>query len=459
MRQSASEKPLSPTSVTFLVVASMIGAGVYTTSGFAIADLGDARLVMVAWAIGGLIAICGAVSYGLLAHQIAENGGEYLYLSRRFHPAAGFVAGWISIVAGFTGAGALAALTFEAYLFPAETDLAAGLLLQSEPSAGESSAGGFFPRGSVAVALTATWTMLHCFRIGPGRIGQNILVAVKLGLIVVFVGVSLVHIDKWQGLDSLAAALPTPDRPGPSHLWLAMAGTLTWISLSYSGFNAAIYIAGESSGGGSSVSRSMILATAVVTGFYLMINAVFVFGPPYQIIAGKQDIAAIAAQWIGGDQLAILVRGIICIGLASSVSATLMAGPRVYAKMASDGLLPACFDSPNPPPTGSVVVQGIAIMVMILSTRLQSLLSYLSLTLAISAAVTIALCCYRDLSFRRGWIVLFRSVAVGVYVAGTLLSATIAGIHRPWEAVTSIATIAIGLAIYFLLPNRRIRDA
>ena len=102
-----------------LVVANMIGAGVFTTSGFALADLGTPDRVMVAWLTGGVLAVCGALSYGALVRRITDSGGEYLFLSRVIHPAAGFVAGWVSLLAGFTGAIAFAASALEAYALPA----------------------------------------------------------------------------------------------------------------------------------------------------------------------------------------------------------------------------------------------------------------------------------------------------------------------------------------------------
>ena len=112
-KTSESRQPFGLWSATFLVVANMIGAGVFTTSGYSFGDLGDRQFVMLAWGIGSLIAICGAISYGQLAQRITESGGEYLFLSRMVHPAVGFIAGWVSLLAGFTGAIAVAATVFE----------------------------------------------------------------------------------------------------------------------------------------------------------------------------------------------------------------------------------------------------------------------------------------------------------------------------------------------------------
>ena len=110
--------PLGPWTLAALVVANMIGAGVFTTSGFALGDLGSPLRVLAAWFIGGLLALCGALCYGALARLVPASGGEYLYLSRNLHPRAGFIAGWVSLLAGFVGAIAYAAITFSVYVAP-----------------------------------------------------------------------------------------------------------------------------------------------------------------------------------------------------------------------------------------------------------------------------------------------------------------------------------------------------
>ncbi|HJO11680.1 MAG TPA: amino acid permease, partial [Gammaproteobacteria bacterium] len=115
-----SNKQLGLYTLSGLVVANMIGAGIFTASGFALGDLGSPRLVMLAWLAGGVIAITGAISYGYLVKLNPQSGGEYLFLSRNIHPLLGFIAGWVSLLAGFTGAIAYSAMTLETYLLGAE---------------------------------------------------------------------------------------------------------------------------------------------------------------------------------------------------------------------------------------------------------------------------------------------------------------------------------------------------
>jgi APA family basic amino acid/polyamine antiporter len=198
-----------------LIVANMIGAGVFTTSGFALADLGSANRVMLAWAIGGTIALCGALSYGGLARHFTESGGEYLFLSRVMHPMAGFIAGWVSLLAGFTGAIAFAALAFETYISP---------LI---PFA--------LPPKSLAIALIVIAALLHGARARAGVGVQNAVVFLKFALILIFISAAI-FAAKTFGSD---AAVPV----SPEFSLTAFAGSLVWISLSYSGFNAAVYVA------------------------------------------------------------------------------------------------------------------------------------------------------------------------------------------------------------------------
>ncbi len=418
------QSPLPQWSLASLVIASMIGAAVFTTSGFAIADLGDPRWVMVAWVIGGVIAICGAISYGQLARLLSENGGEYLYLSRFVHPGLGFVAGWVSFLAGFTGAGALAALAFEAYAWGA-----------SGPPVG-------VPRGTLAIGLVVFCTIAHAFHTRRGALSQNILVTTKLLLIAVFIVWSLTCWDRWQISTAPLPALPRSNV-------LSLATSVMWISLSYCGFNAAIYVAGEAEHGWHDISGAMIKATLAVTLLYLLLNTIFVFGPAPDQIAGKENVASIAAQAIGGTRLAILVRVAICLGLASSVSSTVMAGPRVYAKMASDGVFPTWFDSEISPPTRSVLLQGIAIIVVVTVASLQDLLSYLSLTLSLCSAATVGILLLR----RSGGEAISKigSIAAWFYVLATCVIIGLAAWDRPDKAIATVITLASGAIVYWCM--------
>jgi APA family basic amino acid/polyamine antiporter len=425
------EKPLGLWSATCLVVASMIGVGVFTTSGYSLMDLSTRPRVLAAWAVGGVIALCGAIGYGRLARHITESGGEYLFLARIVHPAAGFVAGWVSLIAGFTGAIAVAATGLEAYAVP------------------ESVRPTWLPEGAVAIAAVAASGLLHAIHVSRAAGTQNAIVGIKLLLIVSFAIVALVDLagGGWPGLSSPQADVQLAPFSLP-----AFAMSLVWISLSYSGFNAAIYIAGEVRAAERNVPRAMIGATLGVTAIYLVLNSIFLYAAPADAIRGEKEIAAIAAESIGGTLLATIVRVIVVLGLLTSVSAMIQSGPRVYAKMAADGLFPRVFDFRQGPPRAAILLQTVLAMAMVYVSSLETLLSYLGFTLSLSAAATVASGFLirhngdapdRDAS---NWTL----VPAACFVLATVTLAALAlqlGFHR---ITATAATVASGLIAYWI---------
>jgi APA family basic amino acid/polyamine antiporter len=418
---SGNRRPFGSGTLAALVVANMIGAGVFTTSGFTLADLGSPGRVLAAWVLGGAIAICGTVGYGALARRLTESGGEYLFLSRVLHPAAGFVGGWISLIAGFTGAIAFAAHAFENYVRPADSSL---------------------PPDLVAVAVIVVAAAVHAFRARAGAFGQNGVVAAKLLVLAVFVGFAVVT---WAG-DS--PSWPVSD-PGPFSL-SAFAGSLVWISLSYSGFNAAIYVAGEARDPGRTVPRAMLWAALGVTFVYLALNLVFVGFVPYADVAGRPDVAFAAASSLLGDAGAQVVRAIVALSLLSSVSSMIMAGPRVFAKMADDGAFPAALKFRGKVPRAAIMTQAVLAILLVLVSDLRSLLGYLGLTLSLSAALTVS--CLFVLRRRHGpaAIPVTGSVLLpGIYVVATLALAFLAASRQPMEWLAAGITVMSGLAVWW----------
>ena len=347
----------------------MIGAGVFTTSGFALADLGSRQHVLLAWAIGGLIACCGAISYGQLAQRLAESGGEYLFLSRFAHPIVGFLAGWVSLLAGFTGAIAFAASAFESYAIPASI----------RPD--------WLQPGIAGIAAIVVFAALHSCVLKAGVVTQNLIVSLKIALLLGFVGFAFTsYPSAWDGMQTTTGPVPFSIH--------ATASTLVWISLSFSGFNAAVYITSEVDKPELNVPRAMLLGTVCVSILYLVLNFVFLYGAKPEEIQAVPDIAAVASKAIGGSSLATLMRVIVSVALLSSVSSMLVAGPRVYATMAKDGVFPQLF-SPRQRnnleiPANAIWLQAGLASVVVYSTSLKSLLDYLGFTLSVTAALAVA---------------------------------------------------------------------
>ena len=416
--------PLGLISLVSLVVANMIGAGVFTTSGFALADLGSAHRVMLAWLIGGVIALCGALSYAGLVRRITESGGEYVFLARLVHPVAGFVAGWVSLLAGFTAAIAFAALAFETYaaaLFPAE-----------------------LPDGGLAILVIVLAAVLHGLRVETGAVAQNAVVILKLGLI----GAFLVYAGN-AGISDPPATVPAPVEPVS---FGAFAGALVWISLSYSGFNAAVYVAGEATEARINVPRALWLGTLLVTFLYIALNAVFVYLPPAEAVANRPDVAAAAALAIGGEPAALAVRSVIGLALVTSVFSMVMAGPRVYARMAEDGLFPRVFRYRGRAPRSAIALQAGLAVVVVLVADLKELLSYLGFTLSLSAAATVsALFLVRRREGPAAAPVTGYPVTPALFIGATLVFAVLAARRNPTELAAAVITIVSGCAVFYLL--------
>ncbi len=342
-----------------LVVANMVGSGAFTISGVALGLLGEPTLVLGAWAVGGAIATCGALCYGALGRRLPISGGEYALLSRAVSPLAGFLAGWVSLLAGFSAPIALTALGLEAY---------AGAAL-GRPE-------GLHGLGALAICVCA---LAHA---APTRLGvglQNAAVALKLAGIAAFIGLGAAFSD-----ERALAALAWPERFDPS----AFALTVAWVSFAYSGWNAAAYVASELREPGR-LSRSLVGATALVALAYLALNAVFLTAAPVAALAGKLEAGAIAAEALGGPRLRGALSALVAFALLTSISSMLMAGPRVYAQMAADGLLPRVLRAGDGPPRTAIALQALLSLGLCAWGDFSELLGYAGFLLGLSSAATV----------------------------------------------------------------------
>lgn len=357
-------------SLTAIVVANMIGAGIFTTTGFALSDLGTPERVMWAWVVGGTIAVLGVLCYGALARHLQISGGEYLFLSRTISPRAGFLAGWISLWAGFSGAIAVAAEALQAYLAPFVPDGIPPDLI-----------------GSVLILLMAA---LHAFRLNMGALLQNFAVGFKLILLVVLAtwGMFLLP-DSVESAADLAATPPSEDLPWN---WGDFAMVLMWVSLSYSGWNAAVYVAGEAKEAKRNIPRAMLLGTLLVTVLYLALNWVFVYSAPVEELTRKENIAAIAATAtaaLGSPGLEQTVRLGLALAMLTSISSMVMIGPRIYAQMADDGVFPKFFSFRGHSPSRSIFLQAGIAIALLWGSELREQLTTLGWLLGVCTAMSV----------------------------------------------------------------------
>jgi APA family basic amino acid/polyamine antiporter len=424
-------------SLALLVVANMIGAGVYTSSGFALGSLGTREAVLIAWLLAAIIACMGAVCYGGLVKQIAQSGGEAFFLTRFVHPFAGFLAGWISLTAGFSGAIAYSAITFESYL-PKSAVLAQ------------------LPEGTSALAIVLFFGGLHYWGLSVGTRFQNGLVLLKLVLLLFFIGFGTWWLLGGTAAESLAMGQSNEsvlDSEQASVPWNAWATSVMWISLSYAGYNAAIYVAGAAQAGGT-VARSMLLATVGVTGIYLALNGVVLYSVPAEQLVNQQDVFKISAAALSGSWLERAVTGVILLSLATSVSAMLQIGPHVYSQMAKEGLLPKWLSWEEAGvPRRALLLQIVLAAGLAWLVNLQRLLDYLTFLLLISSAVTVGCLLLPSLRGKPGnrpvplWPVL-----PAVFVLASFAIAGLSFHYRwstdPWGFVFACTVLPLGMVMY-----------
>lgn len=441
---TAPKRRLGLTVTAAIVIANMIGTGVFTSAGFQSASLHDPMTILACWVVGGVLALCGAAAYAELGSMMPRAGGEYVYLREAYHPVVGFMSGWVSLTAGFSAPIATAAILFSIYLatlFPA--------LQGAEPwISGVITIG---PLQLISLALIGAITALHSFDTKVGGWVQAVFTAAKVLLIVLFIlGGLLLGDGNWSNLASQAGGLSNIGTT-------AFATSLMYVSFAYSGWNAAAYIANEVERPERNLPRALLLGTGTVMALYVLLNLVFLYAVPTQVLGGAGgggpviEVGDVAAKALFGASAGKLVSSVIAIALVSSVSAMIMAGPRVYAAMATDRALPHQLAHHNERgvPVRAVLTQGVLASLFVLVGDLGSLIRFVGFTLAIFAALTVSAVFVLR---RRGHRAAYRTFGYPVTpVAFIALSAWIAYSQiksQPKESAVVLGLLAVGGVLY-----------
>lgn len=350
-----------------LVVANMVGAGGFLSFGFMAQDLGPGP-ILLAWVVGMVLALAGSLAYAGVAELVPRSGGEYRYLADLLHPAVGYVAGWASMLLGFAGPVAIDALAAGAF---------ANTLF-----------GALEPR-SWGVLIIVCVTSLHLVDLRVSQLGQNALVVLKIVLVVGFVVLGLAFGRRdwpdWHPLESGAGFSLEP-----------FMASLFYIGFAFSGWNAAVYAAGEFRDPRRDVPRAMLLGCAAVGLFYLTVNWIFIVNLTperarvvFEYETSRITLAHLIIQDALGDVAGKLTSGMMLVALVSATSAMTFAGPRVYAAMAEDGLLPRALQPrQGKPPVGSVLLQAVLSIVILFAQPFQHLMHDVSAVLTLFSALT-----------------------------------------------------------------------
>jgi basic amino acid/polyamine antiporter, APA family len=376
-----------------IVIANMIGTGVFTSTGFQAASLHDPVTMLLTWVVGGVLALCGAAAYGELGAMMPKAGGEYVYLREAYHPAVGFMSGWVSLTAGFSAPIAVAALAFARYLSRIVPAIGPAPWTTIDLSLGGHHLANvtFGAQQATAIALILAITSLHAIDTKVGGWVQAAFTAAKVLLIVGFIvgGLAIGHGDfgHLAAQDGGLANFASKD----------FAISLMYVSFAYSGWNAAAYIAGELERPERTLPRALLLGTGIVMALYVLLNLVFLYAVPSDVLAGRAgggpvfEVGDVAARALFGDTAGQLVTMVISLALVSAVSAMVMAGPRVYSAMARDRALPRplAWHSSRGVPMVAVVSQGVLGCAFVVVGDPQVLIRFVGFSLAIFAALTV----------------------------------------------------------------------
>jgi APA family basic amino acid/polyamine antiporter len=423
----SSSRPLTLAHATALVVSSMVGTGVFTTTGLILAEVGTPRAVLATWLVSGALSLAGAAVYAELGAMMPRAGGEYVYLSRAFHPAVGFLSGWVSLLVGFAAPAAAGALAFAGYL----QALAPGL-----------------PLRPVALGLVAGTTLLHARDVRRGGSVQAALTGLVVAVIVaVIAGAALSGRADWRRLADGAGAGAARGGLGP---W---AVSLVYVAYSYFGWNAAAYVAGEVRDPQRTLPRALVGGAALVTVLYIALNGMFLAAAPASALSGRVEVADIAARALFGARGGNLVSAVVAVVLAGSVSALAMTGPRVVQAMAEDGVFFRALARTNRhgAPTAAVLLQGTAAALFVATAAFEPLLIYAGFTCTLSAAVTVAgafVLRRREPDAVRPHRALAWPLSGLAFLVFAAFMSVFAARERPLESAAGLATVAAGAAAW-----------
>lgn len=431
------QRRLGSASASAFVVTSMVGAGIFTTSGLMLARLESEWLVLACWILGGTVALAGALSYAELATMMPQAGAEYVYLREIYGRPAAFLTGWTSFFVGFSAPIAASAVACAAYL------AASGLLLNT-----------WIAQKGFATAIVLALTALHYTGVRRGSRVQNALAVVTVGGLAALVFLGLLRgAGTWQLLRSSASILTGHT----SQIGLA----LLWAMFAYSGWNSSAYLAEEVREPSRTLPISLLLGTLFVTVLYVAANLFFFHAAPSGALSGRVAIAEIAVRSAMGPKAAAVLTIVVSLLLISAVSAYVFIGPRVYFAMARDGLFFRFAARVHPrfeTPALSIAVQGLCAVVMILTGTFEQLLTYIGFALGIfpwMAVAGVILLRWRQPARERPYRVFGYPFVPLYYLLATAYILATALINRPLPSLLAILTVCAGLPVYWLSARQK----
>jgi APA family basic amino acid/polyamine antiporter len=421
-------------SATAIVIANMIGTGVFVSLGYQVLGIHSGFALIMLWVIGGITALLGALSYGEIGAAFTRSGGEYNYLSELYHPAVGFLSGFVSSTVAFAAPVAAVALALGTY---------SSHILS-----------GWDPR-YIASVVVILLTAIHAITLTTGSRVQNVFTSLKV-LLILFLVIAGLHAGRTGDTSFM------PHSGSFSEILSAsFAVSLYWVSYAYSGWNAAAYISNEIENPQKNLPRALLTGTLIVTVLYVLLNFIFLYTAPQASLALQPDVGFVSASFIFGSFGGKIIAIIIAILLVSSVSSMIIAGPRVTMVMGEDIFLLRFFarKNRNGIPSAAVIFQSLISLIFIFTSTFKQVILYISFTLSIFTFLTV-LGVYILRRRQRGKTPSYSYRTWGYPATPTLFLIVNAWVlyygisQEPKASVEGLATILCGLIIYFI--NKKI---
>ena len=362
-------KGFSARTAVAVVIANMIGTGVFTSLGYQLADIDSPFVLLLLWFVGGCTALCGALTYAELGTRLPRSGGEYHFLGQIYHPSLGFVSGWVSALVGFAAPTALAAMTFAAYLSAALGDAFE------------------VNKQFLAIGLVVVLTLFHSRSTSSSAGVQDAFTMVKLLLILGFCFLVGTQHSNPQPIDFFPEASDTGLIFGA-----AFAVSLIYVNYAYTGWNAVTYIIGELDEPRRNIPRVLITGTLIVMALYLVLNAVFLLAAPMDLMRNKIEVGVIVAEATFGRQGGVVMGGVLSLLLVSTVSAMILAGPRVLQVIGEDFPVFRFFAARNSEgvPARAILLQSGLTILFISTATFESVLVFSGFVLGLNTLFTVA---------------------------------------------------------------------
>ncbi|MEN8116667.1 MAG: amino acid permease [Bacteroidota bacterium] len=440
------ERKLGLFPVTNIVIANIIGAGIFTTTGYLMEFLNNPVLMLSLWVIGGIIAFCGAMAFGELGAAFPEAGGEYIFISKLFHPLLGFLSGWLSLIVGFSAPIAASAIGFSKYFTWAFPQFQNWLMLENSVSPE------LFSQ-VLAILIILIFTLIHSRGVVLGSMIQNGLTVLKVILVVgliiagfAFGKGSLHRVNQLQPIDF------------NFDNWKAIGLSLMFIMFAYSGWNSATYIGSEIKNPRRVIPRSLLISTGVVMVLYVLLNLFFVYAVPAEQMIGEPEIGGRAAGNAFGETAETVISLLISFALFSSLSAFIILGPRVYYRMAKDGYFFKSIAAIHPKfkvPTNAVYLQSAIAVILVLSGTFEQILIYLGFSLGIFPILAVAGVFKLRKENRSTLKLPGYPFAHIVFIIVGIAMLVLAYFERPVESSIAVLTALSGIPVFYWFKKKR----